>query len=213
MASIKTAIFFNLAEIQMPALTQVKSDISFHENEFTTLALDKLENIGGTMTIANNNKLVETSFKTLALVNGALSIGNNSQLNAIDGFPVLTEIHGTVDLAGAFNEYKLPALTDVRGGMRLQTTSNKFGCSDVEKKLKGENIVKGNTWSCAASMQESNMVPTVGQNPSSPKSGTSSGGGGSTTNNGAQKESSATKTTAGTLMVGAAAGLIYILGF
>ncbi|KAG2210444.1 hypothetical protein INT47_002386 [Mucor saturninus] len=179
LASIKTATFLNVADIQMPALTIVQSDISFHENEFSTLALDKLERIGGTVTIVNNNKLTETSFKSLAVVNGALSIGNNTQLPTIDGFPVLSEIHGTADLAGSFSEYKLPALKDVRGGMRLQTTSNKVGCSDLERKLKGENIAKGNTWSCSASMQESELIPTVGQNPSLPNSGTTSGGGGS----------------------------------
>ncbi|KAI9351698.1 hypothetical protein BD770DRAFT_393912 [Pilaira anomala] len=166
----------------MPALTLVKSDISFHENEFSSLVMDKLERIGGTVTIANNNKLTETSFKSLSVVNGALSIGNNTQLVSIDGFPVLSEIHGTADLAGSFDEYKLPSLQDVRGGMRLQTTSNKVGCSDLERKLKGENIVKGDTWSCSASMQESNMVPTVGQSPTIPNSGTSGGSnsGGST---------------------------------
>lgn len=163
----------------MPALTIVQSDISFHDNEFSTLALDKLERIGGTVTIVNNNKLTETSFKSLAVVNGALSIGNNTQLPTIDGFPVLSEIHGTADLAGSFSEYKLPALKDVRGGMRLQTTSNKVGCSDLERKLKGENIAKGNTWSCSASMQESELIPTVGQNPDLPSTGTTSGGGSS----------------------------------
>lgn len=162
----------------MPALTAVKADISFHENDFESLKLDKLANVGGTMTVANNNRLTETSFKSLSLITGALSIGNNSNLATIDGFPALSEVHGTVDLAGSFGTYNLPALQDVRGGMRLQTTSNKLGCSEIERKLKGDNIVKGNTWSCSANMQESNMAPTVGQNPSSPNSSGGSSGNG-----------------------------------
>ncbi|CAO3614048.1 unnamed protein product [Mucor hiemalis] len=208
LATIKTATFFNLADIQMPSLTQIKSDISFHENEFLSIALDKLSTIGGTMTIANNNKLTETSFKNLTLVNGALSIGNNSQLNSIEGFPVLSEIHGTVDLAGSFAEYKLPALQDVRGGMRLQTTSNKFGCSDVERKLKGDNIVKGNTWSCTASMQESNMIPTVGQKPGS---GSNANGGSGSSGN--MEASGSSKMNAAQGLLAITAGLVYFLGF
>ncbi|GAN02944.1 GPI anchored cell surface ascospore wall assembly protein [Mucor ambiguus] len=185
LATLKLATFLNLAQIDMPALTTVKSDISFHENDLTVLNMDKVELIGGTMTIANNNKLTETSFKSLARIDGALSIGNNTQLTAIDGFPKLTEIHGTVDLAGGFNVYNLPVLQDVRGGMRLQTTSSQLGCPDIERKLKGENIVKGNTWSCTASMQESNMVPTVGQSPSVPnKAGGGSSSGGSSNGSG-----------------------------
>lgn len=222
MGSIKTGTFLNVAELQMPALTLVKSDISFHENEFTSLTMDKLERIGGTVTIANNNKLTETSFKSLAVVNGALSIGNNTQLTSIDGFPVLSEIHGMADLAGGFAEYKLPALQDVRGGMRLQTTSNKVGCSDLERKLKGENIVKGDTWSCSASMQESNMVPTVGQSPPIPKSGISGGssgsnGGGSSGSSGSGGEnmqaSGASKVVVqGSSLLALAVGFVYTLG-
>ncbi|CEP19907.1 hypothetical protein [Parasitella parasitica] len=196
LATLKMATFLNLAQIDMPALTHVQSDLSFHENELTVLNLDKVEFIGGTMTIANNNKLTETSFKNLTRIDGALSIGNNTQLASIDGFPKLAEIHGTVDLAGGFNVYNLPVLQDVRGGMRLQTTSSQLGCSEIERKLKGENIVKGNTWSCTASMQESNMVPTVGQNPSGPNkaggSGGSSSGGASNGNGAGSMQSGAT---------------------
>ena len=210
MATIKTATFLNLADIQMPSLTQVKSDLSFHENEFLTINLDKLETIGGTMTIANNNKLTETSFKNLTMVNGALSIGNNTQLTTIEGFPVLTEVHGTVDLAGGFDDYKIPALQDVRGGMRLQTTSNKLGCSEIERKLKGENIVKGNTWSCTASMQESNMVPTVGQKSGSGSSGSNGSSGGSS---GTMNSAANHPTMQGASIVVMAVGLGYLLGF
>ncbi|KAI8386818.1 hypothetical protein BD560DRAFT_321307, partial [Blakeslea trispora] len=170
---INKASFSNMDKLSLPALNQVRSDISIQENYFTSLNMDSVERIGGTVAIANNDKLTETSFKNLGQVTGALSIGNNTQLNAIDGFPKLSEVHGTIDLAGGFNTYSLPALQDVRGGMRLQTTSNQLTCSDIERKMKGENIVKGNAWSCTASMQESNMVPTVGQNPSSSPSSSS----------------------------------------
>ncbi|KAI8988147.1 hypothetical protein BDF20DRAFT_308337 [Mycotypha africana] len=167
LAKIQKATFFNLYQLDMPALTEVQNDISFHENDFLSLNMDSVENIGGTMTIANNNKLKETSFKKLHLINGALSIGNNTQLTAIDGFPALKAVHGTIDLAGGFSKYHIPSLQDVRGGMRLQTTSSQFGCADIERKLRGENVVKGTTWSCTASMQETNLVPTMGQSPNS----------------------------------------------
>jgi hypothetical protein len=198
----------------MPGLTSVKDDISFHENEFASLNLDKLANIGGTMTVANNNKLTEMSFKNLTIITGALSIGNNSQLASVEGFPVLSEIHGMADLAGSFDIYHLPALQDVRGGMRLQTTSPKLGCSEIERKLKGENIVKGNTWSCSASMQESNMIPTVGQTPGSPVTngkGGSSGSQGGNANTAQTPSSSATQLASSSSFVALVMGLIYSL--
>lgn len=209
------ATFLNLAQIDMPALKDIRSDISFHENEMTVLNLDKVELIGGTMTIANNNKLTETSFKNLYRIDGALSIGNNTQLTSIDGFPKLAEIHGTVDLAGGFDIYNLPVLQDVRGGMRLQTSSSQLGCSEIERKLKGDNIVKGDTWSCTASMQESNMVPTVGQNPSVPNKvvggGSSSGGSSSGNSNvsGGSMQSSGTKLAVNGGLFAMAMSMIY----
>ncbi|OBZ90830.1 Cell wall protein ecm33 [Choanephora cucurbitarum] len=213
---LNKASFSNMEKLSLPALNQVRSDLSIQENYFTSLNMDSVERIGGTIAIANNDKLTETSFKNLGQVTGALSIGNNTQLTAIDGFPKLSEVHGTIDLAGGFNTYSLPALQDVRGGMRLQTTSNQLTCSDIERKLKGEHIVKGNAWSCSASMQESNMVPTVGQNPtSSTTSGTtssrsSSGSGASI--GGADvitSTSSSTKLIAGQSLLVAVFGAIY----
>ncbi|KAK4515006.1 3-ketoacyl-CoA thiolase with broad chain length specificity [Mucor velutinosus] len=212
LVALKMATFLNLAQIDMPALTNVQSDLSFHDNELTVLNLDRVELIGGTMTIANNNKLTETSFKNLTRIDGALSIGNNTQLTSIDGFPKLAEIHGTVDLAGGFNKYNLPVLQDVRGGMRLQTTSSQLGCSDIERKLKGENIVKGNAWSCTASMQESNMVPTVGQKPSvANKAGGGSSGGSSNGNGSDSMQSSGMRLGANGGWIAMAMAVVYSL--
>lgn len=206
------ATFLNVAQIDMPALTNIRSDISFHENDLTVLNLDKVELIGGTMTIANNNKLIETSFKNLVRIDGALSIGNNTHLASIDGFPKLAEVHGTVDLAGGFDIYNLPVLQDVRGGMRLQTSSSQLGCSEIERKLKGDNIVKGETWSCTASMQESNMVPTVGQNPSAPNKvtgGNSSSGRSSNGNGSGSMQSSGTKLAVNSGLFAMVVSMIY----
>ncbi|KAI7903507.1 uncharacterized protein BX663DRAFT_567544 [Cokeromyces recurvatus] len=201
--TINTATFLNLAAISLPALSTIKSDISFHENDFMTLNLDSVETIGGTVTIANNNKLGETSFKNLTRINGALSVGNNTQLTSIDGFPLLSEVYGTIDLAGSFNKYDLPSLQDVRGGMRLQSTSSQLGCPEIERKLKGDNIVKGSKWSCTSDMKEANMIPTVGQKPSS-KSGNDGGN--------TQSDANPLINNQRTLWLACIFGLIYYLG-
>ncbi|KAI9490842.1 hypothetical protein BDB00DRAFT_836313 [Zychaea mexicana] len=163
LASLQTGTFRNLGTINLSGLSHVVSDISFHQNEFTSLHLDNLQDIGGTVTIANNNKLSETSMKQLSLIGGALSVGNNTQLTSISGYPKLSAVHGTVDLAGGFDTYELPALQDVRGGMRIQTTSAKFPCPDAEKKFKASSVVKGSIWGCKSNMDANNMDPTIGQ--------------------------------------------------
>ncbi|KAI8136796.1 hypothetical protein BJV82DRAFT_547843 [Fennellomyces sp. T-0311] len=173
LTAVQSATFRNLGKINLSALGHVGADISFHQNEFSSLGLDNLEDIGGTLAIANNNKLTETSMKKLNLIGGALSIGNNTQLTSISGYPKLAAVHGTVDLAGGFDTYELPALQDVRGGMRIQTTSSKFPCPDVEKKFKATSVVKGSIWGCKSNMDVSNMDPTIGQ-----ESGSAGGSGG-----------------------------------
>lgn len=160
---MQEATFRNLAKINLSGLSHVQSDISFHQNGFSDLHIDNVEDIGGTLAIANNDHLTETSFKKLSLINGALSIGNNTQLQSISGFPSLNAIHGTVDLAGSFDKYEFPQLQDVRGGMRIQTTSSSFNCPELEQKFKKSSVVKGSIWGCKSNMDANNMDPTIGQ--------------------------------------------------
>ncbi|CAO3593692.1 unnamed protein product [Absidia cylindrospora] len=184
LTSIQTGEFRNVAHLAMPQLQTVHGDLTFHNNEWAELVLDGLTRVGGTLTLASNDLLVSASFAHLNKVGGALAIGNNRQLMAIDGFPQLTEIDGTVDLAGHFDTYTMPALTDVRGGMRLQTTSNKLQCTDLERQLKKSDdlsIVKGQEFSCGSNMDDSQLAPTLGQEaeaeaPPPSSAGTGTGG-------------------------------------
>ncbi|ORZ06223.1 hypothetical protein BCR42DRAFT_496391 [Absidia repens] len=180
LTSIQTGEFRNVARLAMPQLQTVQGDLTFHDNEWSDLVLDGLERVEGTLALANNDALVSASFAHLNKVGGALAIGNNKQLMAIDGFPQLTEIDGTVDLAGHFDTYTMPVLSDVRGGMRLQTTSNKLQCADLERHMKKSDdlsIVKGQEFSCGSNMDETQLEPTLGQ-----EEDTSSGGAGAAPN-------------------------------
>ncbi|KAI9321689.1 hypothetical protein BX666DRAFT_1904710 [Dichotomocladium elegans] len=178
--AVQSAEFRNLQSLNLDALQRINSDVSLHENYFTSLHLDSVQDIGGTLSVANNDKLVDVSFKKLSLITGALSIGNNSQIQVIDGFPALSSVHGTVDLAGSFSRYDLPSLQDVRGGMRIQTSSGQFPCMEVEKKFKDTSVVKGSIWGCKSNMDTSAMDPTIGQTDGSSSSGgLSTGGSGS----------------------------------
>lgn len=209
MVSVETGDFRNVAQLSLPQLTRVSGDITLNDNNVSQLQMDQVELVKGTLTMANNANLVSASFQHLSKIGGAFSIGNNPQLAAIDGFPALNEVDGTVDIAGSFDSYALPALQDVRGGMRLQTTSSKLQCDDLERKMKSDNVVKGTTWSCGSNMDESQLQPTLGQEGAD---GASAGnrfpgakglanenGGKKGTIGGASGESGATSGTAGAL--------------
>ncbi|KAI9247173.1 hypothetical protein BDA99DRAFT_526294 [Phascolomyces articulosus] len=218
LGSIQTGTFRDLGAVNLSGLAHVGGDISFHQNDFTSLHMDNLQDIGGTMAIANNNKLSETSMKQLSLIRGALSVGNNTQLTSISGFPKLSAVHGTIDLAGGFDSYELPALQDVRGGMRIQTTSAKFPCPDVEKKLKSTSVVKGSLWGCKSNMDANNMDPTIGQGAGGGGSGGSPGGMNNKKQSGKASEAKIAESSASTLIQSVylsvmAAGLAFTFGF
>ncbi|KAI7850946.1 hypothetical protein BDC45DRAFT_446065 [Circinella umbellata] len=147
--SLGQGSFRNLAEISIGELDKVNGDLSFISNKFSSLKLSKMTEVQGTLTLADNKNLEKLSVPELKHVGGALSVGNNTRLSHVDAFPKLEQVDGTVDLTGSFDEVKLPRLQDVRGGLNVQTTSDKFSCDDVGN-LKQEGVIKGDSFTCKA---------------------------------------------------------------
>ncbi|CAO3618153.1 unnamed protein product [Cunninghamella blakesleeana] len=148
--TIDVATFRNLAGVSLKELKQVSHDISFISNTFTTLELPSTTQVVGTLTIGDNEKLNTLSFPSLSQLGGALSVYGNSELISVNSFPKLEEVVGTIDIVGSFDEFDLPALADVRGGLNVQTTSSQFSCDGVNKLKKG--VIKGNAFACKASV-------------------------------------------------------------
>jgi len=96
------------------------------------LSVDGLKTLGGALIVVDNNQLNKISMNQLSIVGGTFSIGNNSNLVSVDGFPKLEQVRGSIDLSGGIDKVDIPALQDVRGGMRLQTTSSSFQCNNLE---------------------------------------------------------------------------------
>lgn len=111
--------------------------------------------------MVDNNQLNKISMNQLSIVGGTFSIGNNSNLASIDGFPKLEQVRGSIDLSGAINKVEIPALQDVRGGMRLQTTSSSFQCSNLENMR--ASVIKGTSFDCKSNLAADQLAPTVGQ--------------------------------------------------
>lgn len=112
--------------------------------------LNALNLVGGSLTVADNSELVNLTMANLTTIGGAFAVNNNTKLLNIDGFPKLKEVKGSVDLAGYFDKAEIPSLKDVRGKMRLQTTSAVFKCNEI----KNTGIIKGGALAC-----QSNLAP------------------------------------------------------
>ncbi|KAI8142767.1 hypothetical protein BJV82DRAFT_713880 [Fennellomyces sp. T-0311] len=150
LSGVKDASFRNLAGINLDGLKGVSGDISFISNTFQELKLKEASEIAGTLTITNNDRLTKLTLPKLHRLGGALSLGQNKELAVIEAFPELEEVDGTLDITGTFDEVKLPKLSDVRGGLNVQTSSSKFSCNDMSKLKNG--VIKGNSFLCKSAV-------------------------------------------------------------
>lgn len=72
-----------------------------------------MTDVSGTLTVAGNNKLEKLSVPELQRLGGALLIANNTRLDAVEAFPKLEQVDGSVDLTGTFRLVDLPKLQNV----------------------------------------------------------------------------------------------------
>ncbi|KAI8374090.1 hypothetical protein EDC96DRAFT_582962 [Choanephora cucurbitarum] len=149
--------FRNIASLSLKKLKRVAGDISFISNSFETLDLPSTTDIGGTLTLTDNLALNNLSMVRLGHLGGALSVTNNNKLSSVNAFSSLQQVDGTLDITGGFDEVDFPVLSDVRGGLNIQTSSSSFSCDNVNKLKNG--IIKGNSFVCKASVArpQSNM--------------------------------------------------------
>ncbi|CDH55375.1 cell wall protein ecm33 precursor [Lichtheimia corymbifera JMRC:FSU:9682] len=144
--SVQQGSFVDLANITLPNLEKVKGDLSFTDNHFDSLNLPNMTDVSGTLTVAGNNKLEKLSVPELQRLGGALLIANNTRLDAVEAFPKLEQVDGSVDLTGSFRLVDLPKLQNVKGGLNVQTTNDQFSCDSVNH-LKGD-VIKGHEFVC-----------------------------------------------------------------
>lgn len=164
--------FWNCSSVRVPSLLTVNQSIGFRGNQFESFTAPNLTRTGerGTIIFAGNDRLTNISFPQLETIGGDLLIVNNTELDNIDGFPELATVGGAVVLGGDFSNASLPALDDVRGSLRIQTSAQ-FDCGPFNR-LRTERVVKGeaNCRAAPGSTSSNNNNPSSttggGSNPS-----------------------------------------------
>lgn len=130
-------------------MQKVTGDLSFEFNTFDSLSLPNISQIAGTLTVSNNVQLTNLSVPELEMLGGAISLANNTQLKKL-AIPKLEQVDGTVDITGSFDQVDLPSLKDVRGGLNVQTSSQQFGCDEINKYKGG--VTKGHEFTCQSNV-------------------------------------------------------------
>ena len=95
--------------------------------------------------------LTALSIPSLTEIGGTFLIANNSKLRTIGEFPFLKTIGGSLDWAGSFDYASgLPLLSDVGGGVNVQSSSDSFKCPFPQIRTNG--VVKGNGFICSGNI-------------------------------------------------------------
>ena len=94
----------NISSLSVPSLANVTGALGFYSNTFLNFSAANLTSVGNALVFDSNSVLNNISFPQLTTIGGGFQVANNSKLVSVDGFPLLKDIGGAVDLVGAFDK-------------------------------------------------------------------------------------------------------------
>jgi hypothetical protein len=171
--SAQNASFRNIASIDFPALQNVTSNLGFFSSSVTSINAPNLTLVGSSLSFVNCSSLSNLSFTTLTTIDGTFLIANDTSLDIINGFPNVATVGGSIDWTGSFDNASLPAISDVRGAVNVQSSSNSFTCPFPD--IQNNGVVKGKGFVCTGKVSN----PTTGTNGTNQTANTSGSGSGS----------------------------------
>jgi hypothetical protein len=172
LTSMENGTFRQVASVDLPALANVTGDLGFIQNSFTTVNLPNLTSVQSSLSFVNNSQLTNVSAPMLDSIGGAFLIANNSKFAVID-FDSVSSVGGAVDWTGTYYSVSMASLSDVKGGLNVQTTATNFTCPFSNLRTNG--VVKGDTFVCSGNVSH----PTVGTNGTNVTANSGSGSGSS----------------------------------
>lgn len=94
----------NVQSFLAPSLQSTNESISLIDNSFTSFSAPNLTSVQD-FTIVSNSALTNISVPLLTTISGGLKIGNNPDLEKVDGFTSLQQVVGAVTINGTMTEY------------------------------------------------------------------------------------------------------------
>ncbi|KAH3682149.1 hypothetical protein WICPIJ_006883 [Wickerhamomyces pijperi] len=139
----------DVSSLNLSRVEKVNASMELISNQFQSLKLPKLRNVGGTLSLIGNANLKDVEFNNIDEVGGGLMVVNNSNIDNINFFPKLTSIGGAIELIGQMKEASFSKLRLVKGSAKISSVYDSFDCS---KWTRGNeetgSIVRGGKISC-----------------------------------------------------------------
>ena len=96
--------FRNASRVSIPSLESVNGSLGFYSNDFSSLTAANLTSVGGSLSFVSNTDLSNVSMPLLKTISGGFQLANNTELDMVDGFPVLATVGGALDFYGNFTK-------------------------------------------------------------------------------------------------------------
>lgn len=138
--------FRDVSSVSLDNLTTVNESLAFYNNSLDSIELDKLEKVGGSLSISNNSDLSEVEIPELTSIGGAFIIADNDDLEGITGFDSLKTVGGAITFKGKFTNATLSSLKSVKGGATITSTGD-LDCGPFNK-LSKKGAIQGKGYKC-----------------------------------------------------------------
>lgn len=175
LTSAKNIVLQQVNSFNAPNLTVANGSITVTSSSLEKLELAQLKSVGNAIAINKNEDLEELEFPKLTTIGGALQISDNDNLKSLDAFSEVTQIGGTVNINGSFDNGTFDSLTKVAGGFILKIDGD-LPCSAFNK-LNTKGDVKGDKFQCQDQQTTSSSSSKKSQSSDSSDSSDSSGSG------------------------------------
>lgn len=175
LTSAKNIVLQQVNSFNAPNLTVANGSITVTSSSLEKLELAQLKSVGNAIAINKNEDLEELEFPKLTTIGGALQISDNDNLKSLDAFSEVTQIGGTVNINGSFDNGTFDSLTKVAGGFILKIDGD-LSCSAFNK-LNTKGDVKGDKFQCQDQQTTSSSSSKKSQSSDSSDSSDSSGSG------------------------------------
>jgi hypothetical protein len=147
--------------------------LGFFDSSLTSVQAPNLTSVGESLSFVNCTQLNNLSFPQLTNIGGTFLIANNTALQTITGFDKVDTVGGSIDWTGTFNNASLKSISDVRGGVNVQSSSDSFSCPFSQ--IQNNGVVKGQGFVCTGKVSN----PSSGVNGTNVTANSGSGSSGS----------------------------------
>lgn len=169
--TVQNASFRNVQSVTFNNLTNVTSNLGFFDSSMSSIVAPNLTVVESSLAFVNCSQLTNMSFPKLTEIGGTFLIANNTDLTDISGFDEVQTVGGSIDWTGSFDNASLPAISNVRGGVNVQSSSQTFQCPFPQ--IQSNGVVKGKGFVCSGKVTN----PSSGVNGTNQTANSGNGGG------------------------------------